>query len=589
MKVGGNMLTINNFRGVDKSKDPTQLEPNQAQDMLNMITDNYSGRGAIMKRRGYAKESGMLDGDVRAVVPYTKYPDKFIATAGAKIYAGTDPKLTGATVIHTYGITPSVKEKFVEMNGKLYIFTGEQYLQYDNVSVVEVSTVATIPTIVLGAAPAGGGTAFQQINLLQPYVIHSVSGDGTATLYQLPLTGLDVSPITASIDGGLNYDKVETTHFTVNRTTGQLTWITAPPTGTNNVKIKFARTFTGFADRINKCVECSVFGGTNDTRVFASRGDNIDYRSDLYDPTYFPENGFTKIGSDNTFIRGYTRIGETQLILKNDIPNETTIWARSYDFNGGNPLFPIKPVADSIGCVGSYSIQSINGMPVFLSKKGVYGIVGTAIKDERNLQPLSRPIDADLLTYSSTFPAIYLSSIDYKGKYILNVGDKTFVWDYIANEWFIWVNFTAFCFLEFEDMLYFGGRGINTKYVYKFDFINGPATDDGVPFTGYWMSKIFNLDSYNFYKQINEVKLTCMPQTDSQVNIAIIPESNTGAYADYQTFNIADFTNPASPQTRGSLARERVISFCLLLSATGAKTMELINIDVNYVYHSKVR
>ena len=43
---------------------------------------------------------------------------------------------------------------------------------------------------------------------------------------------------------------------------------------------------------------------------------NEDWMSDVDDPTYFPENGFTKVGSEYTKIKGYLHYGDILAIVK---------------------------------------------------------------------------------------------------------------------------------------------------------------------------------------------------------------------------------------------------------------------------------
>jgi hypothetical protein len=75
-------------------------------------------------------------------------------------------------------------------------------------------------------------------NIKQKYV-NGFSGNGTTTTFNLSAPNLDATAVTAKVDG---VDKVETTDFTVNRTTGSITFITAPATGTQNIVVTFYKT-----------------------------------------------------------------------------------------------------------------------------------------------------------------------------------------------------------------------------------------------------------------------------------------------------------------------------------------------------------
>lgn len=155
---------------------------------------------------------------------------------------------------------------FFSMNDKCYILDGINYFEFDGTTVSEVTPY--IPTISISKDPTGGGTSYEDFNLLGSGFKDSFSSDGAATVYQLSRKYLDNTEITAMV---ANVVKVENTDFTVDRTTGQVTFNTASPTGTNNVIITAYKTQIGFADRIKKCQFHVIFGGSNDSRVSGSR------------------------------------------------------------------------------------------------------------------------------------------------------------------------------------------------------------------------------------------------------------------------------------------------------------------------------
>lgn len=59
--------------------------------------------------------------------------------------------------------------------------------------------------------------------------------------------------------------------------------------------------------------------GKNDTRVFLSGNPDepdCDWQSGLYDPTYFPDTGYTRMGTDASAIVGYLKQYESQVVVK---------------------------------------------------------------------------------------------------------------------------------------------------------------------------------------------------------------------------------------------------------------------------------
>ena len=150
---------------------------------------------------------------------------------------------------------------------------------YDGTSVVPITDIATIPVILIAKSPTGGGTKLQDINLIQPKRTEKFIGDGTSRVYQLSAKDLDVTElkiVTVANDGAETVLS-ENTDFTVNRTTGSVTFTTAPakpkPTR-DNVYITYAKTVEGYFGRISQCKTMGFYGIGGNNRVFLTRNSN---------------------------------------------------------------------------------------------------------------------------------------------------------------------------------------------------------------------------------------------------------------------------------------------------------------------------
>ena len=138
---------------------------------------------------------------------------------------------------------------------------------------------------------------------------------------------LDATTVTASIlnANGDWVAKTETTDFTVNRTTGVITFTTAPGvsviTGEDNVKITAYRTVEGYADRVNKCKFGTRFGvnGAFDRLFISGNPDfiNFDWYSQQWDATYFSDTSYSTLGSSASAVVGYSIISN-YLAAQND-------------------------------------------------------------------------------------------------------------------------------------------------------------------------------------------------------------------------------------------------------------------------------
>ena len=71
----------------------------------------------------------------------------------------------------------------------MYIKDGKNYLVYDGLKCSNV--VGFIPTTHISMSPSGGGTEYQDVNLLNPLTKNGFVGDGESTEYKLDAQGLD--------------------------------------------------------------------------------------------------------------------------------------------------------------------------------------------------------------------------------------------------------------------------------------------------------------------------------------------------------------------------------------------------------------
>ncbi len=219
---------------------PTQIDQSQSPDMLNM---NIDERGALNKRTGYERvfAESLGNGAINGLYEYRKTDGSvyFLMAHGTKLYLIPD---NGLQPISLYTGLADQQVSFFTMNNKCYLLDGAHYLEFDGTTVKEIDPY--IPTISIVREPAGGGTIYEDFNLLGTGFKDSFSGDGTAKEYVLSLQRLDAREVKVTIDG---VDKKEGTDFTVDRVKGKVTFNTAPTKGTNNVIITAFKTFVAEA------------------------------------------------------------------------------------------------------------------------------------------------------------------------------------------------------------------------------------------------------------------------------------------------------------------------------------------------------
>jgi len=509
-----NQLKISHFRGVNKQVDATLIDNNSASDMLNMQLDSM---GTPQRFLGYTRAIPTELGVNKPCFGLFHNPtiNKLIVSTDSKLYSFTDG--VAPTLLYDGVALADMKSFF--MNNKQYFFDGTNFLQFDGTTITTVEDNAYIPTLTMGRSPTGGGDAFEAFNLLQPKFRDSFSAT-TATAYTLSLSGLDATLVTVLYNG---VAKVETTDFTVNRTTGVVTFLSALVAGTNNLVVTASKTVSGYANRIKNCKFFVVFGGSNDTRVFMSGNPsykNWDFRSGLLDPSYFPDMGFTKVGSDVTAIKGYSKQYSSCVIFKEDSNEDSTLYMRSYILNSdGTVTFSVVQGNAGVGVKASNSIQIIEDSPLFLSNKGVYKYTGGSVKDEMSMKRMSDYLEPNILNEPNPQLA---TSFDYDGKYgVCYPSGNVYVFDYknkfadtdgtIKYEGYMWNGIRAQSFLEVNSTLYFASsvNGMVYKFIKPTDDIRYEY--DNQPYNSYWYGKVFAFEAENFKKLVERVDFVLSP------------------------------------------------------------------------------
>lgn len=521
--------TIDHFKGLKISINNTQIDDENSPDMLNLLPDD---RGALDKRPGKINLFESLgNGITKLLQIYRKSTgDIHVFAHGEKFYKIID--LDEGTYEEEFTGLGGTRIRGITYNDLFYFLDGTTFRKYDGTNVTTV--VGYIPTIVISTPPAGGGTLFESLNYISSGFKQSFSGDGTSTAYQLALSGLDVTAVTATVDG---VAKIETTDFTVNRTTGLVTWLSAPgDTMPDNVVITAYKTYSGYQNEIFNCTIPYVWGGADGSRIWFTGNSNYpnrDYGSGLEDPTYWPVTSYDNVGGTDDPIKGYSQLYNLMLIIK-----QRSIYLRDYEIDvDGNATFPTKRLNGAIGAIATDSIQILDSFPTFLSSKGVYQVVSVDTSLEQNVRHISDDIDknANIVSIAGLLEMGTLADyvgIDYNGKYWLfnpNNG-KVWVYDYryIVNsrgQWFLLDNLYATYLLDIDSNLYMGDsrKGMINRFLTDDD--NDKYSDyEGTTATAinaYWTSKI---DGYDFpinLKLVSKIFFDLKPSKRSSAELFV--------------------------------------------------------------------
>ena len=517
---------VSRFGGADFRTHPTKVSLSRSPDLQNLICDQND---FLVKRTGW-KTQQSYGAPLFGLFPL---PDGsgLAVHAGTKLYARP---ATGTQTELCTDMNEAFSQSFV-MNGVLYLLDGQTYRAVRKNSAgtaweaVKVQDIAYVPTTTISAQPTGGGTSYEAVNLLTPRRINTFIGNGSATQFQVDAKNLDDTDVTAAVNGA------SVTVSSVNRTTGLITLASAPANanGLANVSITFSKTVTGYADKINQCQFAGLYGGKNDTRVFVAGNPDepdCDWQSGLYDPTYFPDTGYTRMGTDASAIVGYLKQYESQLVIKSGGAQEATSYLRSYLMaEDGTALYPLKQGAQGAGATAPRSFATLGDLPLFLSARGVQGAFGTAVAEQRTIRSVSDAIVPRLETEAGLENAC---AAVFEGKYYLAVNGHMYIADGTLTEengdpaWFYWTEVPAQCLAVLDGRLWFGTADGRLCRFARADE-DGAYCDDDAAIDAYWRTPTLPLADWGRVKTVRDVIPTLMPYSRSGATVQY--ENENGA------------------------------------------------------------
>lgn len=574
------LLRVEPFKGMNLSVTPTQIDQSQSADMLNV---NIDERGALNKRTGYTRVFATSLGP-GAINGLFVFQNKLLIAHGTKLYTQSGDEQP----VQIYSGLANNHLTFFTMNDKCYLLDGVRYLVYDGETVKSVEPF--IPTLTISREPAGGGEPYEDFNLLGAGFKDSFSADGTEKKFVLSLKELDMTDVTAEVNGT---EVTEGDGLTVDRTKGEVTFTTVPAKGTNNVIITAYKTQADLPKRIKQCTFHTIFGGSNDTRVFVSGNSempNYVWASDLHNPAYFPENRFYKF---NDRVMGFAKQYDYLIVER-----ETGKHQIGFELVDGVSSFPSKPINDQVGTVATRSIQIVENNPVSLSKDGVYMLVASSIRDERNVEHISENIDARLLKEPNLEKAV---SIDYDKKYWLALNGNVYLFDYSIGEWYLYDNIHANCFIEINRNLYFGSSKEGLLYRFKQEDEVRPYNDDGVAINAFWKSKHFTFGADERHKLIEKVFFSLKPSIRTSADLYYVTnkkqsdlvKSTRMDLLDFRdiNFNHMSFSFSVFPQeAMAKIKAKKVTHFQVVLENKNIdESMGVLSTGIKFKYQSYVK
>ena len=465
--ASGDLITRNyaEFRGVDFSNKEVSLV--RSPDSLNMWKDYKNNLGKCIETRPDMELIETYDNSIFGLFFYKVGNTKMkIVHSGTKLY-----RVDGDTRTELFtGMKPAKSNAFV-YNNILYIKDGINYLKYDGDVCSQV--VGFIPTTSIARKPKGGGTTYQDVNMLSAYRKNTFLADGTSTEYYLDAQNIDGEAPTVLVNGNvMTYGK----DFDYDTARGVVTFTTAPSepltVGQDNVTIVYKKTVPDYADRIKKCTLLQVF----DNRVFFSGNQdypNTVWHSSLNDPTYCSDLDYYNEGLDTAPVRSMVAGNNALWVFKEPSQANTTVFYHNPTIDSEyGKIYPSTHSSISTGCVATGI--NFNDDICFFSERGMEAINGD-VTTEQVVAHRSSLVDRKLLN-ETNYKDMILE--EWEGYLLVIVDNHVYLADSRAMftnenhneyEWFYWeLPFNVTSTKVDEGVLYLG----SDNGIYKFG-VNG--------------------------------------------------------------------------------------------------------------------
>lgn len=509
-----------NFRGVDFRGEEINLV--RSPDSLNVWKD-YKETESIRTRPEMAIEKAFAE-PVHGIFFFEGASgEEMLVHSGEKLF-----RISKGNKTELYANLNRAKSESFIYNNKFYFKDGIHYLVYDGTTISEV--VGYVPTTSIARKPAGGGSIYEDVNLLSDYRINSFLSDGTSKEYILDAIGIDsdFKPVVTVADKPV-------TNFTVDYTAGKITFETAPEVpltdGQDNVKIKFKKKVEGYKGKINKCTLLQLF----DNRVFFSG--NPDYPNTIFhcslnDPTYCSDLDYYNEGLDSAMVRGMVAGNNGLWVFKEPSLANTSVFYHTptTDAEYGK-VYPSTHSSISTGCIGR--AINFNDDILFFSDRGMEGIHGD-ITTEQAVAHRSSLVDRRL-TAEPHYKSMHLE--EWEGYLMVFIDHKVYMADsraiftnedHIEYEWFYWeLGKRIACTKVHNGILYLGtSDGVYT------------LTDLESPVESYWITA---KDKFKYpQKQKTSNKRGCVVEATGDISVyAKVEDTDFELIGNYE--NVTDY------------------------------------------------
>ena len=489
------------FRGVDFRGEEVNLV--RSPDALNMWKD-YKETESIRTRpelSAFTSFSTQVWGVFFYKVGNT---EMMLVHSGTTLYRVVD----GVTTQLYTGLNPARSQSFI-YNNIWYFKDGINYLQYDGQTIGEV--VGYIPTTSIGRKPSGGGTTFEDVNMLSPYRKNTFIGDGKSYEFHLDAVDCDADfePVVT-----INGEKPFIFDWEPDKGVVTISGTAAAPLteGQDNVTILFKKTVPEHRARINNCTLLQVF----DNRVFFSGNQdypNTVWHSSLNDPSYCSDLDYYNEGLDLSPVKAMVAGNNALWVFKEPSQANTTVFYHNPTIDAEyGKIYPSTHSSVSTGCVGTG--VNFNDDIIFFSDRGMEAINGD-VTTEQVIAHRSSLVDRKLLSEEG-YKDMILE--EWEGYLLIIIDSKVYLADSRAM-------FTNENHMEYEWFYWELGKKITCSKVHNGDLYLG--TEDGIytltdnekPVISYWTTPLDKFKYPHYQKTTNKRGCTVEAAGDIEVHV----------------------------------------------------------------------
>lgn len=603
-------VAVSEFRGVDLYNSPTNVSPTRSPEAPNMVRDVP---GKVRKRMGYHKITSYNE-RINGVFFYRAARGVTSELVHAKDKLYVDGTLKSSALAN-------VRSCAWQLGDKLYISDGKALLRWDGSALANTSADAFVPTVTVSRRPAGGGTAYQGLNLLGDTWKECFLSDGSSVVYQLSYDGLDsafikVERMTAA---DVWSELVSGTDYTFDAALGKVTFASAPPVsptdGADNIRVTVKKARPEYLARINKCDISVLYGvsGAADRLFVTGNPDyvNYDWYSEMNDASYFPVSNYCILGL-GTRVKGYSIIDDKLAAHKAGDADGRNIVLRMGKLEGDKPAFPVVNTLQGAPIVSGHTIAYLKTEPLFFSRLGVYAITSGDVSGERYTQNRSFFINGALEAEADKDDCCAAA---YRDFYILALGGKLYLLDSLLKSYeegapysthqyeaFVFTGIDARVLWEHGGALRFGTAGGDIMEFYTDPDDVNSYNDDGVAINAYWDTPVLSTEMFFTKKSFRYLAVKTRPASETGITVSaqirgvwseLFSESGALRYLSFErlSFSKLSFSCDPTPRAVGRKLRLPRVDKIRFRFANGEKNepFGVYNYAVEFYHGGKIR